>query len=113
MKKTILLLLAASLIFFLFACKSSAVSKLDPVAAAETYLNSGNMFYNKADFDRALMDYDQAILLDPTLAEAYNNRGYVHFVKGNKEQAIADFESALKLDPEYTRAKNNLARARK
>jgi len=113
MKKTILLLLAVTLILLLPACKSSATSKLDPVAAAETYLNSGNAFYNNADFDKALMEYDQAILLNPNSAEAFNNRGYVYYIKGENDRAIADFEAALKLDPDYTSAKNNLERARK
>ena len=117
MKRNIVLLLTAlmltaALAFFLPACSSNAASKLEPDVAAETFLNSGNAFYNRADFDRAIMDYDQAILLNPQLAEAYNNRGYVYFIKGDMKAAIADFEAALKLDPDYTSAKNNLERAK-
>ena len=112
MKKIIVLMLATALIIFLPACASNAAGKMDPAVAAETFLNSGNAFYNKADFDRALIDYDQAILLNPNLAEAYNNRGYVYFIKGDMAQAIADFEAAIKLDPDYTNAKNNLERAK-
>ena len=116
MKRNLVLLLTAFLLtaaFFLPACSSNTASKLEPALAAETFLNSGNAFYNKADFDRALMDYDQAILLNPQLAEAFNNRGYVYFIKGDMKAAVADFEAALKLDPDYTSAKNNLERAKK
>ena len=110
MKKAILLILAVALILLLPTCKSGA--NLDPFAAAETYLHSGNEYYKKAEFTRALSDYDQAIRLNPALAEAFNNRGYVYFVRGENDKAIADFETALKLDPHYTSAKNNLERAK-
>ena len=111
--KGILFLTLAALAFLFPACGSTAAGKIDPAVAAETYLNSGNSFYNKADFDRAIIDYDQAILLDPKLVEAYNNRGYIYYIKGDMKAAIADFEAAIKLDPDFTNAKNNLERAKK
>jgi len=118
MKKTIVFIiravfLTAVFILFLQACASNnAAGKMDPAVAAETFLNSGNAFYNRADYDRALVDYDQAILLNPNLAEAFNNRGYVYFLMGDMAKAIADFEAALKLEPDYTSARNNLERAK-
>ena len=111
MKKGIMLILTAAFILFVISCGSS-VGKQDPIVAADTYLNSGNTFYSKADYDRAILDYNQAILLNPKLAEAYNNRGYVYFIKGDMNKAIADFEAALKLDSNYTSARKNLARAK-
>ena len=112
MKKIIVLMLAIAIVSFLPACASNAAGKMDPAVAAETFLNSGNAFYNKADYDRALVDYNQAILLNPNLTEAYNNRGFVYFLMGDMKAAIADFEAALKLEPDYSSAKNNLERAR-
>ena len=111
MKKGIVLILIAALVLFLVSCGSSAGTQ-DPKVAADTYLNSGNTFYNKADYDRAIQDYDQAIVLNPNLAEAYNNRGYVYYIKGDINKAVADFEAALKLDSNYTNARKNLARAK-
>jgi len=106
-------LLATALFIAFSACGSNQGAVKPDSVAAETYLNSGNAYYNKADFDLAIADYTHAIALNPNLTEAYNNRGYVYYIKGDKELAIMDFEAALKLDPDYTSAKNNLERAKK
>ncbi|MDR1252107.1 MAG: tetratricopeptide repeat protein [Treponema sp.] len=71
---------------------------------AKAYNDSGNAYYDKGDYDRAIADYTQAIRLDPNFAEAYFNRGDAFDEKGDYDTAIADYTQAIRLDPNYTRA---------
>ena len=59
-----------------------------------------------------MMDFDQAIALDPRFADAYNNRGTVWKDRGDLNRAIADFNQAIKLNPQYYVAYANRGLAR-
>jgi lipoprotein NlpI len=77
---------------------------------AWAYNNRGNGYRAKGDNDRAIQDYDQAIVLNPKYAFAYNNRGNAYQAKGDNDRAIADFSQAIVLEPNY--AHPYLARGR-
>jgi len=62
------------------------------------YINRGNAFKNKGDFDKALANYNKAIRLDPTLAVAYCNRGITWKLIGDYGKAMADYDKAIQLD---------------
>jgi tetratricopeptide (TPR) repeat protein len=62
--------------------------------------------------DRALADYDQAILLDPDFPNGYNSRGLAWYAKGDYDRAVADYDRAILLDPDYALAYYNRANAR-
>jgi tetratricopeptide (TPR) repeat protein len=74
---------------------------------AKEYLISGDSFSVTKDYAHAILDYDQAIRLNPEYAEAYNNRGYAHFWNGNATHALADYSRAIELRPNYANAYNN------
>src|SRR5512145_127128 len=61
--------------------------------------NRGNGFRGAREFGRAIVDYDEAIRLNPAYANAYNNRGIAYRAAGAPDLAIADFSRALELDP--------------
>jgi tetratricopeptide (TPR) repeat protein len=63
------------------------------------YNNRGKASGEKGDYDRAIVDFDQAIRLDPKYAKAYATRGEVYEAKNDPDHVIADFEQALKLNP--------------
>lgn len=71
------------------------------------YFYRGNAYLPKGDYDRALVDLNQSIKLQPTLAEAYANRALVHMVKNDYTQALADANQAVKLKPDLAIAHNN------
>ncbi|CAD8173218.1 unnamed protein product [Paramecium pentaurelia] len=71
------------------------------------YYNRGNLYTNIGDKDKALSDYNQAILLDPDNAKAYYNRGNLYQTIGDKDKALRDYNQAIQLDPKFSIAYNN------
>jgi tetratricopeptide (TPR) repeat protein len=66
------------------------------------------LVYGRQDrVDRAIADYDAALLLDPTLADAFSARGELWHRKGDRPRALADFAAALKLNPDHAIARSN------
>jgi tetratricopeptide (TPR) repeat protein len=66
---------------------------------ADYYVNRGNAFADKKEYDRAIADYDKAIELDPQNAYAYNGRADTLREAGKPAQGLPDAERALQLDP--------------
>ena len=65
---------------------------------ANAYLSSGNEYYNKRQYERAIKDYSKAIQLNPNSATAYFNRGNAYqALGGNTANARADFDRAKQL----------------
>src|SRR5438093_13657838 len=54
------------------ALQSGQLSKQN---LAMTFLNRGNAYSTKGDYDRAIQDFDQAIRLNPNYVPAFFNRG--------------------------------------
>ena len=63
---------------------------------ATTYNNRGWRYNLKGDFDRAIVDLNEALRRDPKMAYAYNNRGWAYYEKGEYDRAIADLNEALR-----------------
>ncbi len=69
---------------------------------AEAYLNRGNTFIFKRQFQAAVKDYDRALELDTRQAfAAYYNRGLAHEALRDLDSAYADFLKAQELAPEW------------
>jgi tetratricopeptide (TPR) repeat protein len=100
---------AAILVVALVASTAVAQSK-----KASDYIKSGDDWFFKKDYDKAIADFTEAIRLEPKNARAYFNRGSVWKVKcdyayvdrgvarkakGDYDKAIADFTEAIRLDP--------------
>ena len=69
-----------------------------PKRLATAFNNRGFIYKFKGEYDRALEDYNQAILLNPSYANAYNNRGVIYRIRGEYERAIEDYNEAIWLD---------------
>ncbi|MBM4093260.1 MAG: tetratricopeptide repeat protein, partial [Planctomycetes bacterium] len=68
---------------------------------AWAYANRGDAWRKKSEYDKALADCTEAVLLDPQFAWAYNIRGLIHAEKGDLDRAIADHTESIRLDPTY------------
>jgi tetratricopeptide (TPR) repeat protein len=73
---------------------------------AHAYTGRGNAYLVKADYDRAIADFDQAIKLDPTFVLPYYDRGVAYARKADYDRAIADFSQAILLFPKFSAAYN-------
>ena len=71
---------------------------------AKTYIERGNTYDEKGDYEKAIADYDKVIDLEPKSAEAYINRGLSYFYRNAVDRSFADYSQAIQLDPNDTRA---------
>jgi len=85
----------------------SIVRQIDSQVKAHNHLQKGITYFDNKDYDRAMIEYSEAIRLNPNLAQAYYNRGQVYFLKGDWDRAIAEYTQAIRADPDYAKAYNN------
>ena len=62
------------------------------------------MYDDLGQYEKAILDYNKAIEINPHDKEAYVNRGANYSDLGQYEKAILDYNKALELDPEYADA---------
>src|SRR5881392_180530 len=90
----------ASLEQTISGCTAVIERKTDtPKQIALAYSLRGGAVYYKGDTARAILDYDEAIKLDPTFARAFNNRCWARAVVGRVAEAVADCDESLRLAP--------------
>ncbi|MDR1325554.1 MAG: tetratricopeptide repeat protein, partial [Treponema sp.] len=78
---------------------------------AGAFLDRGIALASQGEYESAIVDYTQAIRLDPNYALAYYNRGVAYHNKGDYDRAIADYTQAIRLDPNYALAYNSRGNA--
>jgi len=78
---------------------------------AELYRLRGIEYYQKDDYDRAMIDFDRANKLNPSCAKTYNCRGMAYKQKGDLDRAIKEFDQAIQFDPNLVRAYINRGNA--
>jgi len=78
---------------------------------AEDRLYTGNSYARKGDYDKAIKEYDKAIMLNPRYVVAYHVRGIAYAEKGDYEKAIADYSEAIRLKPDNTEYRKKYAEA--
>lgn len=71
---------------------------------AIAFHNRGNAFRVKAEYDRAIADFDQSIKLDPKAYDPYVDRGWTYHQKGDFDRAIESHSEAIKRDRDNERA---------
>jgi len=67
---------------------------------ANTYMNQGSDKHTAKDYDGAIADYTQAIMIDPGNADYYYARAGVKKDKGDDDGAIADYTRTIELNPQ-------------
>ena len=73
--------------------------------------NLGLFLADSGRKDEAMLEFHEAIKLDPDLAEPHNNLGSALAEKGRMDEAIDEFRNAFQLQPGYARARLNLGLA--
>jgi curved DNA-binding protein CbpA len=68
------------------------------VKDASYYRQQGSLAYRSGDLSLALIDFDQAINLDPSSSDAYVDRAIVFHRMGDLKHAFADIAEAKRID---------------
>lgn len=82
-------------------------TKEPPKNRANAYVRRGMAYLSLRDFDRAVLDLDQAIRLDSKMTDAYGNRAVAHIARKDFDRAVQDANESLKFDPKNGGALNN------
>ena len=69
------------------------------------------LLYDRRQYEAAMADLDNLILLDPRHAVALNRRGYAKIELNRNADAIADFDRAIAIDPALLWLYNNRGNA--
>ena len=82
---------------------------------AIVFSNRGVAYFRNGQPEKAIQDYDRAILLNPDFFDAMISRGFAYLKVKHYDAAIADFDTTLKVHPEnapslYGRGLANLAK---
>jgi lipoprotein NlpI len=64
----------------------------------------GDAYDDKGDHDRAFLDYNEAIRLNPNDSGVYYDRAVTYKRKGDIDHAIQDYDQAIRLNPKYAAA---------
>lgn len=75
----------------------------EKTSSAAHFFETANSYFEKGEFDSAIINYSKALLLKSDHAEAYNNRGLAYSEKGDYVQAVSDLDKAIKLKPDAAR----------
>src|SRR3972149_3776900 len=63
------------------------------------WVEKGNQYSLKKEYDNAIENYNKAIVLNPDDAYIYTRRGIAYYDKGQYDKAIEDFSKAIALNP--------------
>jgi len=73
--------------------------------------NLGNSYSDVGDIDSALIAFERAVEINPTLSESRANLGNIYLKKGQVAQAINEYKAALDINPNDAKTHNNLGNA--
>jgi len=96
-----------------FLALGSAASTPSPFANKEfeALFDKGIKSYNRGDYNQAIIEFTEAIRLEPNYFGTYNNRAIVYDKINDLDRAIADWDKAIQLEPNDKDTQNNRNRA--
>ncbi|MFH1453024.1 MAG: tetratricopeptide repeat protein [Armatimonadota bacterium] len=75
------------------------------------YNNLGKVYGDKGILDKAKIEFEKAVEIDPGFARGYNNLGIIYAREGDLDTAIGYFKKSLEISPSALPPLFNLARA--
>src|SRR4030042_1231242 len=73
--------------------------------------NLGNSYSDIGNMESALLAFERAVEINPTLSESRANLGNIYLKKGQVAQAINEYLAALDINPNDAKTHNNLGNA--
>jgi len=99
-------LLSVFCILFFTACATTPSTK--DINKAEAHNKLGFSYMKNAQTNRAYVEFQKAIKLNPENKETLNYLGYINATFKKYDEAIANYKRAISIDPDYSEAMNNL-----
>lgn len=75
---------------------TTQILQLDP-SNTVAYVNRAGAYTELGEYEKALDDCNNALIIDPKMGIAYNNKGYVFELVGQLRQAALEYETACTL----------------
>ncbi|MEW5959533.1 MAG: tetratricopeptide repeat protein [Chloroflexota bacterium] len=82
-----------------------------PTPSAGDHIKQGMEYYKQRVFDKAIVEFNEAIKLEPDNPHAPRNLGTVYIDQGKWEEAAAAYKQAIKVYPKFGEAYGDLAAA--
>ncbi len=101
--KITILICAAGILGFFFKSGGPLYGASDESRSVR-HVQRGNEMREMNDYQGAILDYNEAIRLDPLNADAFLNRGITRQKMKETDYAIDDFTTAIRIDPTLSRA---------
>jgi putative PEP-CTERM system TPR-repeat lipoprotein len=80
-----------------------------PQARSATFLHSGQKFLEAKDFNRAILEFRNAVHANPKNAEAHYQLGLAYLESGAFQSSIEELQQTLATDPKHSGAELKLA----
>jgi tetratricopeptide (TPR) repeat protein len=71
---------------------------------AKDHYDKGVVFYERKDYDTAILEFNETIRIDPNYRNAYLYRGNAYYNKKDYDKAFADYIQVIRIDPNYALA---------
>ena len=81
--------------------------KITNIDDSRKYYEIANNYFDKGQYDKAIENYNMAILLNPIFSEAYFGRALSFYKMKDYDKAIKDYSKAIELDPKNPIIYNN------
>jgi tetratricopeptide (TPR) repeat protein len=84
---------------------SDAIEKCDD--APKSFNNRAVTYFERKQYEQALLDFNKTIQLRDDYTDAHYNRGVIYFSLKQYDKAIDDYSVAIQQDPKFPKAINN------
>jgi len=85
-----------------------ATDKVSPSSPAN-HNNLGDLYFRKKDYQKAIDEFEKAILLKPDYGDVYHNLGNVYKELGDFDKALVVYEKSLTINPNIWPSYQNIA----
>ena len=90
-------------VLFFTACST------DPNNAKLKYLNSGEQYFKSGDYQAAIIQFRNALQVDPKYADAHYQLARTYLSLGKQDAALGEFQQTVALSPSNSDAQLELA----
>ncbi|WP_010584964.1 tetratricopeptide repeat protein [Schlesneria paludicola] len=97
----VVVFLAANIgILYMFRGRFTGAPPISPSSTFAEAIQRGSDAFEKKDYDRAIVAWDEAIRIDPNHSEAHRYRGDAWMNKYEFDKALSEYDEAIRLDPQ-------------